>query len=244
LAQTTELKEQLMNLEQQRRELQEKMQEQMIAQQKKMSSQENQMMEYATELKRLNAALADADKAIEVEQAKYVEMSNRLNKALADKVAELQDMREYQSEFYRAVKIALGDTKSIETDGDRFIVQSDILFPTGSYKLSADGKKQLRIVSEVIKEMESQIPSDIEWIIRVDGHTDNKPVVYGNRAYSNNMELSLLRATAVVNELIKNGVQRKRLVPTGFGDMYPFAPNNDKINMQKNRRIELKLTNK
>ena len=171
-------------------------------------------------------------------------MSNNLNKALADKVAELQDMREYQSEFYRAVKIALGDTESVTADGDRFIVQSDILFPIGSYKLSDAGKKQLKLISDVIGDMEKKIPSDIEWIIRVDGHTDNKPVVPGNRAYSNNMELSLLRATAVVNELVRDGVARKRLVPTGFGDMYPFAPNTDKANMQKNRRIELKLTNK
>ena len=228
-------------------EQQEKMnaqQEQMSTQQAKMNEQETEMAKYTAELQRLNAALGAADQQLLAQQVKYIEMSNNLNKALADKVAELQDMREYQSEFYRAVKTALGDLESIEADGDRFIVQSDILFPTGAYKLSAAGKKQLRIISAVIKEMENKIPSEIEWIIRVDGHTDNKPVVAGNRAYSNNMELSLLRATAVVNELVRDGVQRKRLVPTGFGDMYPFAPNTDKTNMQKNRRIELKLTNK
>ena len=202
------------------------------------------MAKYTAELERLNAALGAADSELLAQQAKYIEMSNNLNKALADKVAELQDMREYQSEFYRAVKIALGDTESVTADGDRFIVQSDILFKTGSYRLSDAGKKQLKIISNVIKEMETKIPSEIEWIIRVDGHTDNKPVVPGNRAYSNNMELSLLRATAVVNELVHDGVARKRLVPSGFGDMYPFAPNTDKANMQKNRRIELKLTNK
>lgn len=244
LAQTTAIKEQLVELEQQRSILQEKMQKQVNVQQELIDAQESEMAKYTSELKRLNAALTNADKELLSQQVKYIEMSNKLNKALADKVAELQDMREYQSEFYRAVKIALGDTESIEVDGDRFIVQSDILFPTGSYKLSTEGKKQLRLVSNVIKEMEMKIPSDIEWIIRVDGHTDNKPVVPGNRAYSNNMELSLLRATAVVNELVRDGVQSKRLVPTGFGDMYPFVPNTTKANMQKNRRIELKLTNK
>ncbi len=248
LNRTIAAKEQLAELEQHRRELQEKMQQEMTAQldaqREQMTAQETQMAEYSAELKRLNNALNAADQAVLDEQAKYVEMSNRLNKALADKVAELQDMREYQSEFYRAVKTALGNTDAVMADGDRFIVPSDILFTTGSYKLSDAGKKQLRIVSDVIKEMETKIPSNIEWIIRVDGHTDNKPVVYGNRAYSNNMQLSLLRATAVVNELVRDGVQGKRLVPSGFGDMYPVAPNTTKENMQQNRRIELKLTNK
>ena len=258
LAQANAIKEQLAELEKQRRELQEQMQKQvnvqqeliglqeteMNAQAEKLNALESEMAKYTAELERLNAALGAADQELLSQQAKYIEMSNNLNKALADKVAELQDMREYQSEFYRAVKIALGDTESVMAEGDRFIVQSDILFPTGSYRLSAAGKKQLKLVSDVIKDMEKKIPSDIEWIIRVDGHTDNKPVVPGNRAYSNNMELSLLRATAVVNELVRDGVARKRLVPTGFGDMYPFAPNTDKANMQKNRRIELKLTNK
>lgn len=258
LEQANAIKEQLAELEKQRRELQEQMQKQvnvqqeliglqeteMNAQAEKLNALESEMAKYTAELERLNAALGAADQELLSQQAKYIEMSNNLNKALADKVAELQDMREYQSEFYRAVKIALGDTESVMADGDRFIVQSDILFPTGSYRLSDAGKKQLKLVSDVIKDMEKKIPSDIEWIIRVDGHTDNKPVVPGNRAYSNNMELSLLRATAVVNELVRDGVARKRLVPTGFGDMYPFAPNTDKANMQKNRRIELKLTNK
>lgn len=258
LEQANAIKEQLAELEKQRRELQEQMQKQvdvqqeliglqeseMNAQAEKLNALETEMSKYTAELERLNAALGAADQELLSQQAKYIEMSNNLNKALADKVAELQDMREYQSEFYRAVKIALGDTESVMADGDRFIVQSDILFPTGSYKLSDAGKKQLKLISDVIKDMEKKIPSDIEWIIRVDGHTDNKPVVPGNRAYSNNMELSLLRATAVVNELVRDGVARKRLVPTGFGDMYPFAPNTDKANMQKNRRIELKLTNK
>lgn len=265
LEQTIAIKEQLAELEQQRRELQEQMQKQVDVQQElialqesemtaqqnqiatqleKMTAQETEMAKYTAELQRLNAALGAADQELLAQQVKYIEMSNNLNKALADKVAELQDMREYQSEFYRAVKIALGDTESVEADGDRFIVQSDILFPTGSYKLSTAGKKQLHAIADVIKEMETKIPSDIDWIIRVDGHTDNKPVVAGNRAYSNNMQLSLLRATAVVNELVHDGVLKKRLVPSGFGDMYPFAPNTDATNMQKNRRIELKLTNK
>ena len=140
--------------------------------------------------------------------------------------------------------MALGDRTTVRQDGDRFIVSSDILFPSGSYTLSPEGKKQLRLISNVIKDFESKIPSDVDWIIRVDGHTDKKPVVRGNRAYKNNTELSLLRATAVAQELANDGVSRRRLIPSGFGDLHPVALGNDAESLQKNRRIELQLTNK
>lgn len=227
-------KEQLAELEQQRRELQAQMSEQMA----------NKTAEYKEELKKLNDALAAAEESAREQEVKYVEMSTRLNRALADKVAELNEMKQYQSEFYRAVKMALGDRTTVHTDGDRFIVSSDILFPTGSYKLSAEGKNQLRLISNVIKDFESKIPSDVNWIIRVDGHTDKTPVVPGNRAYRDNMQLSLLRATAVANELATDGVSPRRLVPSGFGDLHPVELGTDKDSMQKNRRIELQLTNK
>ena len=148
-------------------------------------------------------------------------MSARLNKALADKVAELNKVSQYQSAFYRAIKDALGDRTTVQPDGDRFIVSSDILFSSGSYTLSPEGKNQLRLIANVIKDLEHKIPSDVNWIIRVDGHTDNKPVIAGTRGYKNNVELSLLRATAVANELARDGVSKRRLVPSGFGEMHP-----------------------
>ena len=234
-------KKELADLEQQRRDLQSEMQQQMA----------NKSAEYATELARLNDELARLNAALDAAEARakeqevqYIEMSTRLNKALADKVAELQDMGKYQSDFYKAIKMALGDRTTVRQDGDRFIVSSDILFPSGSYTLSPEGKKQLRLISNVIKDFESKIPSDVDWIIRVDGHTDKKPVVRGNRAYKNNTELSLLRATAVARELANDGVSRRRLIPSGFGDLHPVALGNDAESLQKNRRIELQLTNK
>ncbi|MBE6462051.1 MAG: hypothetical protein E7006_04410 [Alphaproteobacteria bacterium] len=196
------------------------------------------------QLAQLQAALDASEEKARVQEIQYVEMSSRLNKALADKVAELNDVRKYQSEFYKAVKLALGDTKSVTTDGDRFIVNSDILFSSGSYKLTPDGQKQLMAIANVIKEMENTIPTDIDWIIRVDGHTDNKAVIPGTHGYKNNTELSLLRATAVANELTKDGVARRRLIPSGFGDMYPFVLGNTPADLQQNRRIELQLTNR
>lgn len=200
--------------------------------------------ELKTRIGELEETLKKAEDAAKQKDADYTAMSNRLNKALAEKVAELNSLGQYQSEFYKQIKLALGDNSSIKTDGDRFIIQSDILFSSGSYKVSSDGKSQLKILANVIKDFETKIPENIDWIIRIDGHTDAKPVIPGTTAYWNNMQLSLLRAASVADELIKHGVSRSRLIPTGFGDMYPVANGKDAKSLQKNRRIELQLTNK
>ncbi|MCQ2568330.1 MAG: OmpA family protein [Alphaproteobacteria bacterium] len=200
--------------------------------------------ELNTRIAELEKTLQNAENTAKQKEAEYTEMSNRLNTALAEKVAELNSLSQYQSAFYKQVKTALGDNNSIKTDGDRFIIQSDILFNSGSFQVSADGKSQLKILAGIIKDLEKKIPSDIDWIIRIDGHTDNKPVIPGTPGYWNNMQLSLLRAASVADELIKNGVSRPRLIPTGFGDMYPIDNGKDAKALQKNRRIELKLTNK
>ena len=212
LNQATLDKEKAAELEQERKMLQDEM--------------EAQRVKLAEQLEKLQAALDAAEEKSRNQEIQYVEMSSRLNKALADKVAELKDVSKYQSEFYKAVKIAMGDRTTIQADGDRFIVNSDILFPSGSYKLSPEGKKQLHLIANVIKDMEDKIPSDINWIIRVDGHTDKKQVIAGTANYKNNTELSLLRATAVANELANAGVSKRRLVPSGFGDMHPVELGN------------------
>ncbi|MFQ6739538.1 MAG: OmpA family protein [Alphaproteobacteria bacterium] len=196
------------------------------------------------ELEKLRDALAIAEEQSAAKDAEYAAMSNRLNKALADKVAELNEMAQYQSDFYKQIKIALGDRTTLRPDGDRFIVSSDILFKSGSYKLSDDGKKQLRLIANVIKDFEEKIPTDIDWVIRVDGHTDKRGVIPGTHAYQDNIQLSFLRATAVANELERNGVSRRRLLPSGFGDTHPFALGDTPADLEQNRRIELQLTNK
>ncbi len=203
-----------------------------------------QYLELSQQLENLQAALDAAEEKSRNQEIRYVEMSTRLNKALADKVAELNDMSQYQSAFYKAIKNTMGNRTTLQPDGDRFIVSSDILFSSGAYNLTAEGKNQLRLIANVIKDMENQIPTDINWIIRVDGHTDNKPVIAGTRGYRNNTQLSLLRATAVVEELAKNGVSRRRLLPTGFGDTSPVSLGNDAASLQQNRRIEMQLTNR
>ena len=203
-----------------------------------------QIAELNARIAELQAALDKAEEVSKQQDVEYVEMSNRLNKALADKVAELNMLAEYQSEFYKQIKLALGDRTSVKQEGDRFILPSDILFSSGSYKVSIDGQSQLKIIANIIKDFEEKVPESINWIIRVDGHTDNKAVLPGTHAYRNNMQLSLLRATAVVDELVKNGVARHRLLPTGFGDLSPVEMGDDKESLQKNRRIELQITNK
>ena len=223
-------KQKTAELEQERRELQ----AQMTAQRAELAEQTN----------KLNAALDAAEAAAHEKDIQYVEMSERLNKALADKVAELNDVAQYQSEFYRAIKDALGDERFVQPDGDRFIIASDILFSSGSYTLSPEGKNQLRLIANVIKDLENVIPTNINWIIRVDGHTDRQQVMSGTRAFKNNMELSLLRANAVTDELVANGVSPRRLVPSGFGDLHPVTLGTDTDSMQQNRRIELQLTNR
>ena len=230
LNQANTTKAQIADLEQQRA----KLQDEMSAQHAELSEQ----------LATLQAALDAAEEKARTQEVQYVEMSNRLNKALADKVAELNNMNQYQSAFYRAIKEAVGDRSTVRADGDRFIVSSDILFASGSYNLSPDGKRQLQLIANVIKDFENKIPSDIDWIIRVDGHTDKKMVIPGTRAYRNNMQLSFLRATAVANELAANGVSKRRLLPSGFGDLYPVELGNSPADLQKNRRIELQLTNR
>lgn len=223
-------KEKTAELEQQRRELQMQM--------------DAQRAELSDQLAKLQSALDAAEEKSHAQEIQYVEMSARLNKALADKVAELNKVSQYQSAFYRAIKDALGDRTTVQPDGDRFIVSSDILFSSGSYTLSPEGKNQLRLIANVIKDLEHKIPSDVNWIIRVDGHTDNKPVIAGTRGYKNNVELSLLRATAVANELARDGVSKRRLIPSGFGEMHPVELGSDAASLQQNRRIELQLTNR
>lgn len=200
---------------------------------------------------KLSEQLTSLQEALDASEAKsknqeiqYLEMSNRLNKALSDKIAELNTVSAYQSEFYKSVKNALGDRTTIQQDGDRFIISSDILFASGSYKLSDKGKQQLYLISNIIRGLEEKIPSDVNWIIRIDGHTDKKAVLAGTNGYKNNTELSLLRATAVAKELEKHGVSKRRLLPSGFGELYPIALGNDATSLQQNRRIELQLTNR
>ena len=191
------------------------------------------------EIERMNNALVAAEAARAEKEVEFAALSERLNKAMADRLSEMNAMR---SEFYGAIREALGDFDQVDTSTERFVIPSDILFASGQFQLSADGRRQIQIIADIIKDMEQKIDPDINWIIRVDGHADRiqpRP----NPRFRNNMELSLLRARSVVNEFIRAGVPAHRLIPAGFGELFPLNDGLTPEELQKNRRIELRLTN-
>ncbi len=189
------------------------------------------------QLTRLSAALALEESKVEEQKVKVAELGQRLNVALARKV---QELNRYRSEFFGRLREALGDHPDIRIVGDRFVFPSELLFPTASATLMPAGRHQLARLAETLKTVTSKIPSDIDWILRVDGHTDRRPIQTAR--FPSNWELSTARALSVVNYLIAQGISPVRLAATGFGE---FRPLDDRISedaYKRNRRIEIKLT--
>jgi chemotaxis protein MotB len=169
------------------------------------------------------------------QQAQLADLGQRLNLALLSKVEELA---KYRSEFFGRLREALGNRPDIQVVGDRFVFQSEVLFPSGSAALQPSGEKQLASVAQRLIEISSKIPKDINWVLQVDGHTDNKPI--NTSAFPSNWELSAARAIAVVKFLHDQGIPYNRLVAAGYGEFQPLST----TDMARNRRIELKLTNR
>ena len=187
------------------------------------------------ELARLNAALEASDAKSKDQQAQIVDLGQKLNRALASKVEELA---RYRSEFFGKLREALAGQRDVQVVGDRFVFQSEVLFPSGSAQLQPAGEKQLAEVAQRLLEIASRIPKDINWALQVDGHTDNKPI--RNVVYPSNWELSAARAIAVVKFLHSQGIPNGRLVAAGYGEYQPLSA----IDSARNRRIELKLTSR
>jgi chemotaxis protein MotB len=187
------------------------------------------------ELARLGTALDAADAKAKEQQAQIVDLGQKLNRALASKVEELA---RYRSEFFGKLREALRGQRDVQIVGDRFVFQSEVLFPSGSAKLQESGEKQLASVAKRLVEISATIPKDIHWVLQVDGHTDNKPI--SNATYPSNWELSAARAIAVVKFLHSEGIPNNRLVAAGYGEYQPLSS----TDTTRNRRIELKLTNR
>ncbi len=172
-------------------------------------------------------------------QAKIADLGARLNVALAQKV---QELTRYRSDFFGRLRQILGDRPGIRVVGDRFVFQSEVLFDSGQAAVNGAGKTELDKLAAAIVELEHEIPPEIPWILRVDGHTDKRPIQ--SAQFPSNWQLSASRAIAVVQYLISKGVDPTRLVAAGFGEFQPIdtAENDDAY--RKNRRIELKLTEK
>ncbi len=193
-------------------------------------------------LRRQIGALEDALEVSEDKdrssQTKIADLGRRLNVALAQRV---QELNRYRSDFFGRLREILSDRENIRIVGDRFVLQSEVLFSSGSADLNAEGKEEMAKLAGAILELAREIPTDINWVLRVDGHTDNVPLS-GTGRYADNWELSSARATSVVKFLIEDGVPANRLVAAGFGEFQPIEEGDSQRVRAINRRIELKLT--
>ncbi len=189
------------------------------------------------QLEELSAALDIREKEKADQQVKIEDLGRRLNLALAQEVNRLA---EYRSEFFGRLKSLLSDTKGVQVVGDRFVLQSELLFDSGSASLGPSGQSELTKLAEILVGVAARIPKDIEWILRVDGHTDKQPI--HTEQFPSNWELSTARAVSVVRFLVEQGIPRKRLTAAGFAQFHPIDTNDSEAAFRRNRRIELKLT--
>lgn len=188
------------------------------------------------QLARIAAALDVAEKQIVDQKVQIADLGSRLNVALASKVEEL---KRYRSEFFGQLRKVLGNRPGIRIEGDRFVFQSELLFATGSADLGPAGLQKVHQLAATLKQIEPQIPKDLNWVLRVDGYTDKRPITTGR--YPSNWELSTARAISVVRVLIADGVSPNRLAAAGFGQYQPLDPADTEAAYAKNRRIELRL---
>jgi len=188
----------------------------------------------------VEGALQAAESKDQASQAQIADLGRRLNVALAQKV---QELNRYRSDFFGRLREILSDRENIRIVGDRFVFQSEVLFPSGGADLNDAGKAEMLKLAQAIIELAKEIPPEINWVLRVDGHTDNVKLS-GTGKYADNWELSSGRATSVVKYLISQGVPADRLVAAGFGEYQPIAPGDTPEARAQNRRIELKLTEK
>ena len=189
------------------------------------------------QLSALEEALQASEKNNKDLQTKLADLGQRLNVALAQRI---QELSRYRSEFFGRLRAILGNRPDIRIVGDRFVFQSEVFFDTGQAVLLPEGRNELDQVAAALVDLDRQIPADLPWVLRVDGHTDSRPIT--SPQFPSNWELSSARAIAVVQYLISKGVSPQRLVAAGFGEFQPIDPAKTDEAYQRNRRIELKLT--
>ena len=189
------------------------------------------------QLASLQEALDASEAKDKDSQAKIADLGQRLNVALAKKV---QELARYRSDFFGKLKEVLGDRADFQVVGDRFVFPSDVLFDSGSAELKPGATAQLDKLADALKQVEAKIPPDIGWVMRVDGHTDIHPIATAE--FPSNWELSSARAISVVRYLMQDGIEPEHLVAAGFGEFQPIDPATSDEAFAKNRRIELKLT--
>lgn len=198
-----------------------------------------QLDELRAQIGRVAAALDVAEAGGREKDAQIASLGNRLNAALAARVEELQ---RYRSDFFGRLRDLLGERPEVRVVGDRFVFQSEVLFPAASSDLSERGQQQIRATAKIILELSARIPPDVNWILRVDGHADRNPIRSGR--FASNWELSAARSIAVAQLLIQEGLPTNRVAATAFGDNQPLDPADTPEAYARNRRIELRLTDR
>jgi chemotaxis protein MotB len=198
-----------------------------------------QITDLRAQLSRLAAALDLADARGGEAAARVENLQARLDAALLQRVEELQG---YRSEFFGRLSALLGDRPEIRVVGDRFVFQSEVLFPAGSAELTAAGQAQLRTLSRLLTEIAASIPPGVDWLLRVDGHADRTPI--RSARFATNWELSAARAIAVVNLLVDAGLPARRVAAAAFGEHQPLDEGSTPEALARNRRIELRLTDR
>jgi chemotaxis protein MotB len=198
-----------------------------------------QLLALRRQIAALNEALGAAEAKEKDSQARISDLGARLNLVLARQVQELQ---RYRSDFFGRLRELLRDRKDIRVVGDRFVFQSEVLFPSGQATMTPEGLAAIDQLAAAIVELERSIPKEIDWALQVDGHTDSRAIA--TPQFPSNWELSSARATSVVKYLIARGVSAKRLVAAGYGEFQPLEEGTSEETLRRNRRIELKLTNR
>ena len=196
-----------------------------------------QMAALREQLKELSSILAASEHLAEEQEVQIASLGKRLNAALASKV---QELARYRSEFFGRLREVLGEQPGVRVVGDRFVFQSEVLFGSGSAEMAGEGMEQMARLAATLRDISANIPDEINWVMRVDGHTDKIPIA--TYQFPSNWELSTARAISVVKFLMEQGIPATRLAATGFGEHQPLDPRDNEMAYRRNRRIELKLT--
>jgi chemotaxis protein MotB len=196
-----------------------------------------QLAALRTQLAALEQALQASEATDTENRTQIADLGRRLNLALAQRV---QDLSRYRSDFFGKLREVLEGRADVRVVGDRFVFQSEVLFDAGEATISPEGQNELAKLGSAIKELQAQIPADVNWVLRIDGHTDKRPI--NTPEFPSNWELSAARAISVAKYLVTQGVPANRLVPAGFGEFSPIDPGDSDEAYRRNRRIEFKLT--
>jgi len=190
------------------------------------------------EIQKLNSLLAEKERESINDKIAIADLGKKLNSALASRV---QDLQKFRSEFFGQLREILENRSEVRVVGDRFIFQSEVIFATGQANVSAAGKEQLAVIASALREIEKSIPENIPWVLQIEGHTDSDPIA-NSSIFRDNWDLSTERALSVVRFLRSEGISANRLAAAGYGEFQPIDSGNSAASKQRNRRIELKLT--